>query len=481
MKKLNLLVLAMIACALPSCFQEKPKANEPQKSKVEPQELTLESDIMTPEVLWAMGRIGEYDISPDGTRIVYSVTYYSVEENRSSSTLYIMNADGTDNKVLLNSRGSEYSPQWRPDGLKIGYLSAESGAMQMWEVNPDGSQRRQITSVEDGINGFKYAPDMSKIVYAKEVKLKDNVADLYPDLPLSSGRINNDLMYRHWDQWVDTYSHLFVCDYNNGFTANDVDLMEGELWESPLRPFGGMEQVQWTPDSQSVIYCCRKKVGKEYALSTNADVYRHDLATGQCTNLTEGMMGYDLNPVISPDGRYMAWESQERDGYESDKQRLFVMDLETGEKTDYSAKFDQCCTGFSWAADSQTLYFISDHYATDELYALSLADGSIRKITEGVHNYVSVACCGDKLVAGMQSMSHPTELFTVDPASGEAQQLTTVNDAIFAQLEMGRVEERWIKTTDKKQMLTWVIYPPHFDPNKKYPALLYCEGGPQTP
>ena len=481
MKKFNLIFLAMIACALPSCKQEAPQqANAPEKAKIGPAELTLQSDIMTPEVLWAMGRIGEYDISPDGTKIVYNVTYYSVEENRSSSTLYVMNADGTDNHVLLKSNGSEYSPQWRPDGYKIGYLSAESGEMQLWEVNPDGSQRRQITKVEGGINGFRYSPDLSQLLYTSEVKLKETVADLYPDLTLSSGRINNDLMYRHWDQWVDTYSHIFLCDYNDGMPGTGIDLMEGEPWESPLRPFGGMEQIVWSKDGKSVIYCCRKKVGKEYALSTNSDIYQYFIQSGECRNLTEGMMGYDLNPVLSPNGKYMAWESQERDGYESDKQRLFVMDLETGEKTDYSAKFDQCCTGFSWADDSQTLYFISDHYATDELYALTLADGKIRKITEGVHNYVSVAACGDKLIAGMQSMSHPTELFTVDPATGEASQITTVNDAIFAQLEMGKVEERWIKTTDGKKMLTWVIYPPHFDASKQYPALLYCEGGPQS-
>lgn len=192
------------------------------------------------------------------------------------------------------------------------------------------------------------------------------------------------------------------------------------------------------------------------------------------------MMGYDMNPVISPDGKFMAWESQERDGYESDKQRLMVMNLETGEKTDYSANFDQCCTGFSWADDSKTLYFISDTCATDQLYALTLENGEIRKITEGTHNYVSVAYAGDKLIAGKQSMSHPTELFSVDPATGEVTQITTINDNIFNQLTMGKVEERWVKTTDGKDMLVWVIFPPHFDESKHYPALLYCEGGPQS-
>ena len=310
--------------------------------------------------------------------------------------------------------------------------------------------------------------------------MKETVADIYPDLPLSSGRINNDLMYRHWDQWVDTFSHLFVGNISSGKLEASYDAMAGEPWEAPVRPWGGMEQVKWMPDGQSFVYCCRKKEGKEYALSTNTDIYQHVIVSGECKNLTDGMMGYDMNPVISPDGKYMAWESQERDGYESDKQRLFVMNLETGEMTDFSNDFDQCCTGFSWADDSKTLYFISDQYATDQLYALNIENGEINKLTEGVHNYVSVNWNGDKLIAGRQSMSHPTELFSVDPATGEAKQITTINDAIFAQLTMGKVEERWVKTTDGKDMLVWVIFPPHFDESKQYPALLYCEGGPQS-
>lgn len=480
MERFKLILPTMIICLLASCNTQKPEAEPKGKEKIGQKELTLNSDIMTPEVLWSMGRIGEYSISPDHSQIVYNVTYYSVEENRSGSTLYIMNADGSDNRILSESNHSEYSPQWRPDGKKIGFLCAESGSMQIWEINPDGTGRQCISNEADDINGFLYSPDCTQVIFCKEVKLKDQVADIYPDLPLSSGRINNDLMYRHWDHWVDTYSHLFVGNISSGKLEASFDAMQGENWEAPVRPFGGMEQVQWLPDSKSFVYCCRKKAGKEYALSTNTDIYQYVIVTGECKNLTEGMMGYDLNPVISSDGKYMAWESMERDGYESDKQRLFVMNMETREMTDYSERFDQCCTGFSWADNSQTLYFISDKYATDQLYCLNIETGEIKKLTEGQHNYISVNYNGDKLIAGRQSMSHPTELFSVDPTTGEATQITTVNDAIFAQLEMGKVEERWVKTTDGKDMLVWVIFPPHFDASKQYPALLYCEGGPQS-
>ena len=468
----------MITCLIVSCNTQprengaknetKNDAKTEVKEKIGPKELTLQSDIMTPEVLWAMGRIGEYSISPDHQKIVYAVTYYSVPENRSGSTLYIMNADGSDNKVLVVSNDSQYSPQWRPDGKKIGFLAPKDDIMQLWEVNPDGTDLQCVSSEADDINGFLYSPDCQQVIFTKEVKLKETVADIYPDLDKSSGRINNDLMYRHWDHWVDTYGHIFVGNFSSGKIEASFDAMQGEQWEAPVRPFGGMEQVQWLPDGKSFVYCCRKKVGKDYALSTNTDIYQYIILSGECKNLTEGMMGYDLNPVISPDGKYMAWESMERDGYESDKQRLFVMNLETGEKTDYSARFDQCCTGFSWADDSKTLYFISDAYATDQLYALNIENGEIKKLTEGQHNYVSVHFNGDKLIAGRQSMSHPTELFSVDPATGEATQITTVNDKIFAQLTMGEVKERWVKTTDGKDMLTWVIYPPHFDSQRLY-------------
>ena len=441
--------------------------------------IKLNSDVMTPEVLWTMGRIGEFAVSPDGSQVVYSVTDYTIDENKGFSRLYVMNADGSNLKCITSGNFSQYSPTWTSKG-KIVYMTAESGDMQLWEMDSDGMNKRQITVVEGGITGYLFSPDEKQLVYTAEVKLKDNVADVYPDLPLSSGRINNDLMYRHWDQWVDTYSHIFVTDFKKGIISNGKDIMEGEKWESPVRPFGGMEQIAWTIDGENILYCCRKKVGKDYATSTNTDIYKYNLATDNTVNITEGMMGYDLNISVSPRGNKIAWESMERDGYEADKQRLFVMNLLTEEKKDYSVGFDQNVTSLTWAEDGNTIYFISDKNATDQIYSLQLNTGSIRKITEGKHDFVSLAVAGNKLIGGMQSMSHPTELFSVNVNDGSFEQITHVNDNIFNQLTIGKVEERWIKTTDDKMMLTWVIYPPHFDKNKKYPTLLYCEGGPQS-
>lgn len=441
--------------------------------------IKLNSDVMTPEVLWTMGRIGEFAVSPDGSQIVYSVTDYTIDENKGFSRLYVMNADGSDLKCITSGNFSQYSPTWTSKG-KIAYMTAESGDMQLWEMDSNGKNNRQITVVKDGITGYLFSHDEKQLVYTAEVKIKDQVADIYQDLPLSSGRINNDLMYRHWDQWVDTYSHIFVADFGKGIISKGKDIMEGEQWESPVRPFGGMEQIAWTTDGENILYCCRKKTGKDYATSTNTDIYKYNIATDNTYNITEGMMGYDLNISVSPKGNKIAWESMERDGYEADKQRLFVMNLTTEEKKDYSVGFDQNVTSLTWAEDGNTIYFISDRNATDQIYSLQLNTGTIRKITEGKHDFVSLAVAGNKLIGGMQSMSHPTELFSVNVNDGSFEQITHVNDNIFNQLTVGKVEERWIKTTDDKMMLTWVIYPPHFDKNKKYPTLLYCEGGPQS-
>lgn len=440
----------------------------------------LTSDLMTPEVIWSFGRLGEPRVSPSGEHVLYSVTYFNIEENRPYRDIYLAPVSGGESKNLTNSATNEFNAVWRPDGKKIGYLSPTSGSVQLWEMNPDGSGAKQISEIDGGISGFSYSPDFSKIYYIKSVKLDRDIHDLFPDLPKANARLENDLMYRHWDQWHDyTYQHIFIADYEDGKVGEGIDIMEGERFDSPMKPFGGTEQIAWSRDGKILAYTCKKKVGKEYSLSTNSDIYFYDISTGKTTNFTEGMMGYDQNPVFSPDGKYLAWESMERDGYESDNTRLFVANIETGEKKDYTANFDQDAHNLCWNNESNAIYFISDIHATDEIFKLNLARESIERITEGVHNYLTIEPAGSKLVAQKVSMSQPAELYLVEPETGTDQPLTSVNKGILDQLTMGKVEERWLETTDGKQMHTWVIYPPHFDPAKKYPALLYCQGGPQ--
>ncbi len=473
-----LLALTITSCETASYKQEE-EVHQPA-SVIGPVQLNLESDILSPELLWSMGRLGEYVLSPDRSKILYSVTYYDLKQNKGNTDLYVMNIDGTDFQRLTETPGGEYNPRWRPDGKKIGFLAASEGKMQLWEMNTDGSNKKMMTAISDGINGFEYSPDQNKIMFISEVKIGQDVHDMHPDLPQATGKIMNDLMYRHWDHWVETYSHVFVAGYNESGVTDVKDIMAGEPWESPVRPWGGMEQLTWSPDGKSLIYTARKKTGKEYSLSTNTDLYLYNIDSETTTNLTEGMMGYDHHPVFSPDGKSLAWESMKRDGYEADKVRLMVINLETGEKRDFSDGFDQDAHSLSWSDDGKSIYFVSNWHALDQIYRLDIESATIQKITEGTHSYTSVHNAKDRLVGTRMSMSSPVELFSINPDSGEETQLTFLNKSLLDQLTMGKVEARWMNTTDNKKMLTWVIYPPHFDPEKKYPALLYCQGGPQS-
>lgn len=458
---------------------------EEQKSPAEEiigkPDIQVTSDLMTPEVLWSFGRVSGNEVSPDGKTVLYGVTYYSIEENKGNRELYTININGGDPVQITRSPKSEFNETWRPDGKKIGFLSSESGSVQLWEMNPDGSGRTQISNITDGISGFKYSPDQTKILYTKDLPVKNKFEHLYKGLPKASGRINDDLMYRHWDHWVDTYSHVYYAVYEGNTISADKDILEGETFEAPLSPFGGIEQVDWSSDSKMIAYTCKKLTGKAASLSTNSDIYLFNLETGETKNLTEGMMGFDIAPLFSPDGNYMAWMSMERDGFESDKDRLFVMNLKTSEKSYATKDFDQNAGSLIWSSDSKAIYFTSDWHGTFQIYRYSTESGKIDKLTEGLHDYTAVVPAGDKLVAPRETMSFPTELFTVNPADGTAKQITFTNKDILEKITMGKVEERWMKTKDNQDMLTMIIYPPHFDPNKKYPALLYCKGGPQGP
>ena len=489
MKQANLLLMSA-AMTLASCVGATQQATEESGEVIGRQDIRIENGRMTPEALWAMGRIGGVTPSPDGKRVAYTVSYYSVPLNKSNTEIFVMNADGTSNRQVTKSSWHENQPTWIKGGEKLAFLCNEGGTSQVWEMNPDGTGRKQLTQYEGNIEGFAFSPDEKHLLFIAQVKTVKSTKDKYPDLDKSSGVIVTDLMYKHWDEWTTTAPHPFVADFDGTGITNVKDLLEGEPYESPMKPFGGIEQLTWSPDGKEIAYTCRKKTGLEYAISTNSDIYIYSMVSGETRNITEDNEGYDTNPQYSPDGRYIAWQSMEHDGYESDKNRLFVMDCQTGEKHDLSTGFPTNVDAYQWTPSSDGFYLIGTWHGTTQIYTLALADGHKgimpQQLTDGLHDYGSLALCGDKLIATRHSMSQADEIYAVDTqrttdAYAQTKQLTTENKHIYDQVEMGRVESRWIKTTDGKQMLTWVIYPPQFDPKKKYPALLYCEGGPQSP
>jgi dipeptidyl aminopeptidase/acylaminoacyl peptidase len=434
-------------------------------------------EIMTPEVLWKLGRVGETQLSPDQTKIVYSVGYYNVDDNKGNRNIYIMDLASKEVTQLTAENGSEYNPRWRPDGKKIGYLYQG----QIWEMDIDGNNKAQVSDFEEGIGGFTYAPDQNSVIYIQDVKLDKTPTEIHTDLPKANARMYDDLMYRHWDDWHDyKYSHVFYANYTDGKVAIGKDIMEGEKFDTPMKPWGGMEQITFSPDAKKIAYVCKKLSGKEYAENTNSEIYVYDIATGTTENITkEGFEGYDHDPVYSPDGKYIAWKSMATNGFEADKERIIIRNLEDGTTVDYSEGFDQSSKHFVWNEDASKMYFISGHHATYQIYVMDMATKEKKAVTAGDHNYNNFLLGKDFIIGEKMNMIHPTEIFKVD-FDGNEEQISFTNKEILDHLKPAKFEKRWVKTTDDKEMLTWVIYPPDFDPNKKYPTLLYCQGGPQS-
>ena len=474
MKKIILLTLIIIFTF--SCAEKNKTTEQVLITQKVPE---IKDSLMTPESMWYIGRIGEYQLSPDKKSIVMTATFYDIDENKGNSEVFIIDLGSMKKKQITSSPKGEFNIRWRPDGKSIGFLYPDDNdEIQLFEMDVEGKNRNQISNIKGGITGFAYAPDMKNILYTADVAKTPASAQLHPDMPKANVRVLDDLMYRHWDTWITTYSHIFVAPYSEKI-GDGTDIMKDEQWETPVGPFGGMEQITWSPDSKSIVYTCRKLKGLQYSKSTNTDLYSYELESKATTNLTEGMPGYDMNPVFSNDGSKMAWESMKRDGYEADKQRLFVLDFNTGDKKEYLNDFDSNVTNINWSEDDKTIYFMTEWFGTKEIFSVNLEENKPLRITEGIHNYSDIKRAGEKLYALKQSMSMPNELFEVDIKTGKDKEISFVNKELLAKLKMGKVEKRMIKTTDGLDMLTWIIYPPDFDPAKKYPTLLYCQGGPQ--
>lgn len=460
----------------------------------------------TPEVLWALGRVGGYDASPDGKTLIYNVSYYSVEKNKSHTVIKSTSIGESvaEENMLTTSAQSENSPKFINEGKQIVFLSAdEDGVSQLFMMNADGTGRKQISISDKDIDDYLFSPDGQKVILIHQVASK---TPLYDDLPNANAHVETEVMYRHWDEWVETIPHPFVADFDGNKVGAEKDILEGEPFECPMKPFGGIEQLCWSPDSKQIAYTCRKLTGLDYSTSTDSDIYLYTLEDGTTKNLCkpEGYerpdvdytlslkdqavnhqdgdlnVGYDINPQFSPDGQYIAWQSMRQDGYESDRNRLCVLNLKSGEKSYVTEEFDSNVEGFCWGDDNKSLYFIGIWHGEIHVYSTNL-NGQVAQLTEGQYDYTGVQLCGKQLICGRQSMCEPTDLYAIDINTRKVTQLTDENKEIKSQVDWGTVEPRWTKTVDGKDMLSWIILPPNFDKNKKYPTLLFCEGGPQSP
>ena len=439
----------------------------------------------TPEVFWSMGRIEAYAVSPDNAKIVYMVSYFSIEENKGHTVLHAMDSDGSNDVLLTDTANDETSPLWIKNGSKIAFISNASGKNQIWEMNPDGTERKQLSDFEKDIDSFKFSPDEKSILFISQVDYIFKPEKLYKDLDKTTGMMANDLMYKHWNQWLETVPHPFYASFDGEKMGSATDILAGTRFESPLLPFGGIEQLTWSNDSKTIAYTCKKKTGTAYAMSTDSDIYLYNIETKEEFNLCklpgdpDQNMGYDINPLYSPCGKYMAWLSMEHDGYESDKNRLYLMDLETKVKTDLTSKFDTDINEFCWDPNGAGIYFAAVWHGRTMIYLIT-PEAKITQITEGDYDYINISATGNFVYAIRRSLTVSDDIYRIDRSnSNGVLQLTHENQAIFDQFELGKVEERWTKTVDGKELMSWVLYPAGFDPNKKYPALLMCMGGPQ--
>ena len=469
----KIIFMATLALLATACQPNK----DSDKTPITKPQITIEGGRFTPEALWAMGRINSVLPNESTGQIAYTVSYYSVKENRSTSWIRI--AKEEDGKLVTINEFVGYEPSWIGD--KIAYLKAGKLYLPK-KQSPIANLHTCLEGFDKDIEGYLLSPQGDKIILIAQVKTVASTEDKYPDLPLASGRVVNDLMYKHWDEWTETAPHPFLCKLKNvkgkTIVSDCIDLLEGTPYESPMKPFGGVEQLAWSPDGKTIAYTCRKKSGLDYAVSTNSDIYLYDLATGTHTNLTEGNGGYDTNPSYSPDGQWIAWQSMERDGYESDENRLMICHLTTGERRFLTQGMETNVDAYYWK-DNNTLVFSAVWHATSMLYQVNL-QGQRQCLTTGQYDYVPGGNIGNTYYCLRHSMREANEIFRFQTGE-EPQQISNENENIYSQITMGTVEPRWQKTTDGKEMLTWIIYPPHFDPSKKYPTLLYCEGGPQSP
>lgn len=473
--KRYLLPVALLALLLSASCKQKPPVSQETTPPLD-NKLTVEEKaggVMTPEIMWKFGRLGTFTLSPDGLTVLYTSTDIDLQSEARRTNIYKISTSGGD-PVQLTSEGGE-SPQWYNNGKSIAFVS--KGAL--CTMNTNGSEKKIISGISD-FDIFSISPSGNKIYYTKRVKM-DQTSNEKHNLPKAKVRIINDLMYRHWNKWSDfSYSHIFVASFNQSTVSEGKDIMQGQRFESPTAPNFDENEISWSPDSRFIAYTSKRLTGMADARSTNTDIFLYELASSKEINISEGNRGYDKYPVFSPDGSKIAFQSMERDGYEADLDRLFVYDIKNGKRFLISKGWDYDVENITWA-DDQTIYFTCAYLGTGQIFKTNTSGKGVDKVTSGIHDMGPLNFKSGVLVAGLVSMSMAPEVSVVDLTNGQIKQISYINKVIYESIKMGKVEERYIKTKDQKDLQMWIIYPPDFDPAKKYPALLYCKGGPQGP
>lgn len=437
------------------------------------------SQNLEPKTLLTMKRIGDVQLSPDGKHFLFTITVPDMAGNSSTTQLYLMPSGGGEPQQLTRTGDHNYNGRWSPKADKIAFISDRNGKPQVFIMPLDGGDPKQITEMENGVEYLSWSPDGKHLAFVSDVKLDQDLHEKNPDLPDVKAYIYDNLPVRHWDEWLDEkWRHLFIMPAEGG---EPRDVMPREKYDTPMKPFGGHEQIAWSPNGTEIAYTCKKV--KDFATSTNSDIYVAPTYGGSSKNITQDLPGFDMYPVYSPNGRYIAFHSQDRPGYESDKVRVMLHTRSSGRNTDITENLDQWAGRMAWDSKSANVYVSAgNNDGTSQIWEISRR-GKAKAITEGTYNfgtrYLQASPDGKTIYFSRENYNHPFEIFSMPAKGGSPKQLTNINKDVFSGIKPAKIEARWIQSTDTAKVHCWIVYPPDFDPNKKYPMITYCQGGPQ--